>query len=68
MSDHRGEKVVFHFAGLPGNVVMADAQCIYDQAENGRLATWQVFFGDDGKIKHIVNMNNVAFAEVVPGE
>lgn len=43
MIDHRGEKAVFHFAGLPGHTVMVDAQCIYDQIENGQLATWQVF-------------------------
>ncbi len=67
MSDHRGEKVVFHFAGLPGHTVTVDAQFIYDQVENGKLATWQVFWGDDG-INHIVNMNNVAFVEAVPDE
>lgn len=68
MSDHRGEKAVFHFAGLPGHTVKVDAQCIYDQIENGQLATWQVFWGDDGKINHIVNTDNVAFVEVVPDE
>lgn len=68
MSDHRGEKVVFHFAGLPGRTVTVDARAVYDQIENGQIVPWWVFWGDDGKINHIVNMNSVAFAEVVPGE
>lgn len=68
MSDYMGEKVVFHFAGLPGRTVMVDAQSICDQIENGQLATWQAFFGDDGKINRVVNTNNVAFVEVVPDE
>lgn len=35
MSDHRGEKAVFHFAGLPGHTATVDAQCIYDQNRAG---------------------------------
>ena len=68
MSDHKGEKAVFHFAGLPGYTVAVDAQCIYDKAENGNFAPLQAFWGDDGKIHSIVNMNSVAFIEVVPNE
>lgn len=68
MSDHKDEKAVFHFAGLPWHTITVDAQGIYDQVENGQLSTWQVFCGDDGKINHVVNMNNVAFVEVVPDE
>lgn len=68
MSDHKGEKAVFHFAGLPWHTVTVDAQCIYGQIENGQLAAWHVFWSDDGKINHVVNMNNVAFVEVAPDE
>lgn len=66
MSDHKDEKAVFHFAGLPGHTVAIEAQCIYDQVEKGQLAPLQAFWGDDGKIHHIVNMYSVAFVEVVP--
>lgn len=66
MSDHKDEKAVFHFAGLPGHTVAIEAQGIYDQVEKGQLAPLQAFWGDDGKIHHIVNMNSVAFVEMVP--
>lgn len=40
------------------------------EAENWReyCGDDTVYWGDDGKINHVVNTNNVAFVEVVPDE
>lgn len=61
-SDDKGARLVFHFAGSCERATVPGVELAYKFKEN--VAKWQVFM-DGGRITHIVNMDNVAFIEVV---
>lgn len=64
VTDGRGGRLVFHFAGSGDRVTVLDDEWAYECVDNANIAKWQVFM-DGGRINHIVNMDNVTFVEVV---
>lgn len=66
-SDGKGSRLVFHFAGSCDRLIVPEDEWAYENAVKKDIAKWQVFWYDDG-IKHIVNMDNVTFIEVVDDE
>ena len=66
-SDDKGPRLVFHFAGSCDRVIVPGDEWAYENVGKKDIAKWQVFWYDGG-IKHIVNMDNVTFVEVVGDE
>lgn len=64
VTDGRGGRLVFHFAGSGDQVVLFGDEWAYEQARKMNITKWQVFW-DGERINHIVNMDNVTFVEVV---
>ena len=63
VTEGKGARLVFHFAGSFVVIVPGD-EWAYENVGKKDIAKWQVFWHDGG-IKHIVNMDNVTFIEVV---
>lgn len=64
VTDGKGARLVFHFAGSGDLVTLSGDEWAYDQARKTEIAKWQVFMDGD-RITHIVNMDSVTFIEVV---
>lgn len=64
VTEDKGARLVFHFAGSGDQVVLFGDEWAYEQARKMNITKWQVFW-DGERINHIVNMDNVTFVEVV---
>lgn len=64
VTDGKGARIVFHFAGSGDTVTLLGDKWAYERAGEEGIIKWQ-FFWDDGRITHGVNMDNVTFFEVV---
>lgn len=64
VTDGKGARIVFHFAGVDDRVMVLDDVWAYESSKKTDIAKWQIFWVD-GRIRHIVNMDNVTFVEVV---
>lgn len=64
VTEGKGAHLVFHFAGSLDRVIVPGDEWAYENVGKKDFAKWQVFWHDGG-IKHIVNMDNVTFIEVV---
>lgn len=67
VTDGKGARLVFHFAGSGDLVTLSYDEWAYDQARKTDIAKWQIFMDGD-RISHIVNMDNVTFIEVMGDE
>ena len=66
-TDGKGVRTVLHFAGSDDKAIVFGDEWAYSLIDKKDVAKWQVFL-DDGRINHIVNMDNVTFVEVVRGD
>lgn len=64
VTEGKGARIVFHFAGVDDTVTVFDDEWAYENSKKTDIAKWQIFWVDL-RIKHIVNMDNVTFIEVV---
>lgn len=64
VTEGKGGRTVFHFAGVDDTVTVVDDEWAYESSKKTDIAKWQIFWVD-GRIRHIVNMDNVTFIEVV---
>lgn len=64
VTEGKGGRIVFHFAGVDDTVTVVDDEWAYECFKKTDIAKWQIFWVD-GRIRHIVNMDNVTFIEVV---
>ena len=63
-AERKGGRIVFHFAGVHDTVTVFGDEWACESYKKTDIAKWQIFWAD-GRIKHIVNMDNVTFIEVV---
>ncbi len=66
-SDGKGARAIFHFAGSDYQEIVSRGKLVYDVLDKRDVPKWQVFWDRKG-VKHIVNMDNVTFIEVVDDE
>ena len=63
-SDGGRVRTVIHFVGSVGKTAVCGDEWVRECVSKADIAKWQVF-ADGDRITHIVNMDNVAFIEVV---